>query len=305
MYIEKRNEINDRKKKFHFDNIYIDNPRFYESIILIQIGDLSCESGYVIGDHIQCCYEISYIVSGSGYYYCNGQPYRVNKGDVFLCLPGEHHDGKADITDPFRYFYVGFNFDTFHNEQDPFMHIRKMFDQRKNPVIRDKFGIQALFVNIFNELINLKDYASLVIKAYLHNIIILAYRNFYDSWVKDYKPQDNMNKAEQIVYEIVNYIDINLCGITELTQIANKLGYSYSHLSHVFSDEIGLTIKEYYNRKRFEKAIEWLKESEFSITQIAEKLQYQSIHSFSKAFHDKFGISPKEYQSVHNNHKKE
>lgn len=304
MGIKPENGKRDKQKKFHFDNEYMDAPRLYESIILYQIGDLSCEGGYVIGEHVQCCYEISYIVSGSGHYYTNGNRYPVRKGDVYLSLPGERHDGVADAIDPFRYFYVGFNFDASRNDQELFTHIRKMFDQVKKPVVPDRTDIHVPFVNIFNELINFKDYASLMIKTYLYQIIILAYRNFYDSWEKEYAPQGNADETKRIVYEIVNYIDVNLCGITELTQIASELGYSYYYLSHIFSREIGLTIKEYYNRKRFEKAAELLRASDLSVTRISEKLRYQTIHTFSKAFRNAFGISPSEYQALYKNHKK-
>ncbi len=289
----------EKRNKFHFDNMYLDSPKPYESIILYQIGDLSCEGGYVIKEHTQLCYEISYIVSGCGYYYINGRSYQVKKGDVFLCLPGQHHYGIADTIDPFRYFYVGFNFDSSCSEQDPFLHIRKMFDQTKKTVVSDKFSIETPFMNILKELINLKDYGSYIIKTCLHQIIILAYRDFFDSWEKAYDPHEIMDKKKRIIYEIISYIDVNLCRIKELTQIADDLSYSYSHLSHVFSEEVGLTIKEYYNRKRFDKAIEWLKDVNYSVTEIAEKLQYQSIHTFSKAFRNNFGISPTMYRSLY------
>ena len=304
MYREQENKKKDNQKKFHFDNVYMDNPRLYEPIFLLQIGDLSCDGGYVIQEHVQCCYEISYIAEGCGYYYSNGSPYRVKEGDVYLCQPGVLHYGIADKINPFRYFYAGFNFDNSCKEAEQFTHIIKMFDQVKNPVALDKFGIQTPFVNIFNELINLKDYAPLMLKTYLHQIIISAYRDFFDRWEKEYSPQGNLDETKKIVYDIINYIDVNLCKISELTQIANALDYSYYHLSHVFSREIGLTIKEYYNRKRFKKAVEWLKASDLNITQISKKLQYQSIHTFSKAFRNNFGISPTEYQALYKSHNK-
>jgi AraC-like DNA-binding protein len=151
----------------------------------------------------------------------------------------------------------------------------------------------------------LKNYSALMIEMYLREIIVLAYRNFYDSWTIEYVPCIKGEDPKQTVYEVINYIDINLLQITELTQIADKLHYSYSYLSHIFTKEVGLTIKEYYNRKRFEKAVEWLKNGEMNVTLIAERLQYQSIHTFSKAFRKNFGISPTEYQTLSMNAKKE
>jgi len=303
--IAKNNEIQNetekinKHKKFHFDNIYVENPRSYEHIILYQIGDLSCESGYEIGEHKQYCYEISYIVSGKGCFYTNGRPYSVKKGDIYLSLPGEYHNGVADKFDPFRFFYLGFIFESYQEKQNPLTHVQRMFDQVNNPLRQEKFNIEAQFLNIFSEIINAKNYMDFMIKTELYQIIVLTYRNFFQNWEKEYSYKKDEQKSKQIVYEIINYIDANISSISDLSEIASELGYSYSYLSRVFTVETGLSIRKYYQKRRFEKAVELLKKSDFTITKIAEELQYQSIHSFSKAFRKNFGISPTEYQELY------
>ncbi|MNI16529.1 Regulatory protein SoxS [compost metagenome] len=214
------------------------------------------------------------------------------------------HHCQAHSEDPFRYFYVGFNFVNHAGDDHSLAHIRKMFDQTQKPVVSNKLGIDVLFVSIFNELINLKSYSSFMIGTYLRQIIVLAYRSFHDSWATEYSPQMKDKGSSKVIYEVINYIDKHLHQITELRRIADEMHYSYSYLSHIFSKEVGLTIKEYYNRKRFEKAIEWLQSGEMNVTQIAAKLQYQSIHTFSKAFRKNFGISPTEYQTISMNSNK-
>ncbi|RXZ81307.1 AraC family transcriptional regulator [Paenibacillaceae bacterium] len=297
-----------KQVKFHFDNVYFQDPKRYGDILLYQVGDLSCAGGYEIGEHLQQCYEISYIASGKGVFTCDGVPYAVQEGDLVLNLPGQMHNGIADQQEPFRYFYVGFAFQERtgqgHEGRDAFLHIRKMFDQVETPVIANQKGIATPFTNLFHELINLKNYSPLMIETYLQQLIVMAYRSFYDRWVLYYAPISKSDETKNIIYGVINYIDVHLLELTELSAIAAELNYSYTYLSHIFSRETGLTIKEYYNRKRFEKASEWLKLSQWSVTQIAEKLHYQSIHSFSKAFRNYYGISPTEYQTLAANLKK-
>ena len=288
----------DNQSHFHFDNMYMANPQQHESIILYQVGDLSCKSGYVVGDHEQFCYEISFIVSGKGSFHMDGKVYQLEEGDIVLNVPGEIHRCCADDEQPFRYFYVGFNFDSGADDEHSLNHIRKMFDQTAKRVVSNKLGIDVPFVSIFNELVNLKSYSSFMIGTYLRQLIVIAYRSFHDSWFTGYTPVAKDAGPSRMIYEVINYIDVNLHRISELTQIADELHYSYSYLSHIFPKEVGLTIKEYYNRKRFEKAVEWLRSGELNVTQIAAKLNYQSIHTFSKAFRKNFGISPTEYQSM-------
>lgn len=292
-------ESADNQMVFHFDHVFFHNPQQFESISLYQIGDLSCKGGYVVHEHKQICYEISYIVSGKGWYKVGDVSYPVKEGDIVLNVPGEIHACRADDDDPFRYFYVGFNFvNSGDDEPHSMAHIRKMFDQTTQPVVSNKLGIDAPFVSIFKELVNLKSYSSFMIGTYLQQIIVLAYRSFHDSWEKAYSPLVQDKGLSQPIFDVVNYIDQNMDSITELSRMADELHYSYSYLSHQFPKEVGLTIKEYYNRKRFEKAVELLRSGELNVTQIAARLQYQSIHTFSKAFRKNFGISPTEYQSI-------
>ena len=293
--------MDNRQTKFHFDNEYFTDPQKYGPVALLQIGDLSCESGYVIGDHEQFCYEISFFAYGMGYMFTNGTSYPIKQGDIYLSLPGERHNGIADINNPFRMLYMAFNFEDLSDDDTNLSRIKRMFDKVKHPVVKDKFDIQTAFINVFNELKNLSDFSSVMINTYLQQIIILSYRSFFDTFEKNYAPKDESDKAKKIVYNIINYIDVNMCKIKEMTQISDALNYSYGYLSHIFTREVGISIKEYFSTKQFERACEWLVSSNMSITMISEKLHYQSIHTFSKAFRRYFGISPSGYREQNKN----
>lgn len=286
------------KAYFHFDNMYFENPQQHESIILYQIGDLSCKKGYTVADHRQYCYEISYVVSGKGEFHMDNRRFEVEEGDIILNVPGETHYIRTDDEQPMRYYYAGFNFDASNEGSPAFVHIKKMLDQTQYPIVKNRLQIDVPFVGIFNELVHLNSYSSVMVGMYLRQLIVIAYRSFHENWDLGYKPELKEAGASSMVYEVINYIDVHLQRITELSQIAEELHYNYSYMSNCFSKEIGLTIQEYYNRKRFEKAVQWLKEGTMNITSIAEKLNYQSIHTFSKAFRKNFGLSPSEYQTM-------
>lgn len=286
------------QEKFHFDNLYWENPQRYGSLLLYQIGDMGCEGGFVLEDHEQRCHEISYIVSGRGVYSTNGAKYDVAKGDVYLNLPGEIHGICADRIDPFRYFYLGFGLDEKASaEQSGLAGVFGGFCGLSVPHAPDRFDIGAPFVNIFKELMNRNEFSGVVIESCLRQILVLAFRDFHRAGATAYSPQGEMEHAKKLTYEIIHYIDANLLRIAELTQISEAFDYSYPYLSHVFSHEAGMSIQDYYNKKRFETAAERLRISEDSVTEVAEKLRFQSIHTFSRAFRQFFGMSPSEYRA--------
>ena len=56
-----------------------------------------------------------------------------------------------------------------------------------------------------------------------------------------------------------------------------------------------MTLQHYLNEKKIESAAELIKSSGLSITEIAEKLHFDSIQSFSRIFKRITGVSPSHY----------
>ena len=82
----------------------------------------------------------------------------------------------------------------------------------------------------------------------------------------------------------MKYINQNLLSIKSLSILEEAFSYNYSYISDLFSKTTGQTIVEYFGDKRMEKAKEYIKEGKLSINEIAEKLNYSSVYSFSKSF---------------------
>ena len=111
-------------------------------------------------------------------------------------------------------------------------------------------------------------------------------------------PENERDEGNKIVYKVIHYLENNIEGIQNLPLIAEKLGYSYFYISHLFTNKTGRSLQEYYNQIRFEKAKDFIQKDQMSFTQIAEKLNYGSIHSFSRAFKKMAGYSPSEFKRL-------
>lgn len=286
----------DEGKKFHFDNRYWDKPKQYALVSVYQIGDISCQKGFEVGEHQQPCFELSYIVSGKGDIFSDGQCFEVSQGDLHLSRPLELHNLIADRQDPFRYLYLAFWF--VQGGINPFEHIERMFERIKTPLVHDRLNIDAPFKSLMKELYSPAEHSSLMVENYIQQIIVLAYRNHFSNWQQQYAElkRGEGGPGKDIVYAAISLIDNHLLELNNLAEVADGIGYSYSRLSHIFRDETGMTIQDYYNNKRMALAAKWIVEGQMSISEIAEKLNYQTLHSFSKAFKKKLGVSPAQYK---------
>ena len=57
---------------------------------------------------------------------------------------------------------------------------------------------------------------------------------------------------------------------------------------------MGESLQEYFLRRKYDYACELLQRG-ISVTEVAERLGYQSVHAFSRAFRARMGITPSVY----------
>ncbi len=285
-------------KDFEFDNVYGKSPRKLGFAELVQLGELCCESNYVIAPHVQTCAEISYIVSGEGCFGAGGETYRVRQGDLFLNLKGEVHSIRASGRENLWFLYVAFNCDRASAGRA----MEPVVDFFSGPVRqrlqRDVLNVKDPFRKILEETYSGAPLAEEMIGGYLKQIFILTYRTYAKTDSLKYVPPRSENEVGSTVYRVIRHVDANILEIRSVGGIADSLGYSSAYLSHLFRDKTGITLQNYVNYKKIEKSLELIDGGRFSMTQIARMLNFESVQSFSRAFKRTFGISPSLYRKT-------
>ncbi|MBQ9648341.1 MAG: response regulator [Oscillospiraceae bacterium] len=82
--------------------------------------------------------------------------------------------------------------------------------------------------------------------------------------------------------------------------IAEHLGISEGHLSHLFKKETDYTLLNYLTRYRMHQAMALLKDCRVKIYEVAEAVGYRDVTHFSATFKKLVGVSPSEYQDTSN-----
>ncbi len=67
----------------------------------------------------------------------------------------------------------------------------------------------------------------------------------------------------------------------------------------MFKKEAGITFSEYLTNVRMEKAKELLKETNFTVASICEKVGYSDLKSFTKVFAKYTNLKPNEYRKIY------
>lgn len=97
-----------------------------------------------------------------------------------------------------------------------------------------------------------------------------------------------------ITYIEAHYADPAL----SISAIAQPLGISEGHLSHIFKKETDSTLLAYLTRVRIRRAMELLQDCRVKVYEVAEQVGYRDIAYFSATFKKMVGVSPSEYQDT-------
>lgn len=282
------------RAKFHFDNTYAGMDMLYGPYVLYQIGDLSCEAGYQTFEHEQAVYEITYVLSGTGAFYVDDTVYTMQKGDLLLVRKGQMHNIISAEIEPLRFFYLGFDFvEPIVNEK--IAQLKSFFDTNEQVQFHNAVSLQDTFMRVLSEFISDDVLSNLLIEAYMQEIICGVYRIFSRKFYKNYLLSGSNNSDEKLVYDVINYIDVHLESMENLSALSAEFGYSYTHIAQKFSAFTGESLKSYHTKRRFEKSNEYLRQG-YSVTKVAKLMGFKSIHAFSRAYKKYVGMAPREYK---------
>lgn len=277
------------KIRYHFNNVYTSAPLLFERIRLIQIGRIYCESDALIPEHIHGqWYELTLVRNGIGIVTTNGEALKIKKGDIYLSSPCDIHKIESDPESRLEY-----DFFAFYPEEPA---VRQSFEQ----IISHLCGVQArvfqdekiayLVGNAIAEFPIQKEDTNELLSHIFHQILLYIIRDFS---AEGERLKHNVTENEMLCYQMMNYIDTHIYSLKKLDELAVHFNYHYSYLSELFHGVTGITLFQYAQNKRMETAKVLVLEKKKKMEEIAYLLNYSSPFAFSKAFRQKYGVSPK------------
>lgn len=228
----------------------------------------------IIPTHEHHCYEITYVLSGSGTVCIDKKNYPYSANSFFVTTPYTHHSQEGGDTE---IIYIGF----YYNDS---------FGVMANNVFCDANGkIFQLLSEIESEIPNNDKYSRDIVDEYQKLIICEIMRI-----QSHYSKSTNNTLSNAVTYICENYYhDINL------EHLANHLGYSYHHFRHLFKQEYGTTPNKYIISQRIHHSVILLNETSKTIKEISDECGFNNSGHFIFNFKQFFGCSPTEFRNMH------
>ncbi|HBF86143.1 MAG TPA: hypothetical protein DDW54_00530 [Clostridiales bacterium] len=277
--------------KYHFNNLYYNSPLKCGDIYLIQIGRMYCDEHTEILSHVHTdFFELTVARAGKGKAFANGVGTPIKQGDIYVSLPKDAHRIVPDENEPLEYDFFSFYTDNAELASE----LGKIALYRGSPTERvfkdEKIG--DLIANAINEFGEEKPFSKQLTEHIFMQIVIYMIRDLNNSRSTD---KINKSRSDLLCYRLMNYIDTHVYSMKSLEELSEFTNYNYSYLSTLFKRTTKKTLADYYRDKKLETAKLLISEKRLKIGEIAEKLNYSTVYSFSKAFKEKYGFSPKNF----------
>jgi AraC-like DNA-binding protein len=105
-----------------------------------------------------------------------------------------------------------------------------------------------------------------------------------------------VERIRQYVIEYVNMTELPTVNFSDY--LSEKLEYDYTYLSNKFSQVGASSIMQYMNAIKMERAKEMILFEDMSLQDVAERLHYASLSSFSAQFKKMTGLPPSHYKKL-------
>ena len=104
------------------------------------------------------------------------------------------------------------------------------------------------------------------------------------------------SKHKNIIHKAVSYMNANCAKDLTMADVANHVGYSHSHFSKVFKDEMGCGFRAYLNQIRVEKSKALLLAGTLSIAEICDLCGFEDQSYHCKVFKKLVGVTPDKFR---------
>lgn len=251
------------------------------------IGDIA--NDIVKLSHIHREVEVLAVLEGKAKYYIDNTEYEIKKGDIVFIAPYTIHHAVILSDFDFSHYCLCFNINIINDSE---LCRRLESGALTLPPIIHGENYTEYIKQIYTAHKNKCDGWQLICTGYLSLLFgeLKAAGLFSE-------PKAITGKSD--CRKIFDYIVSNYAKSISTATAAEYLHIDKSYFCRFFKKNFGCRFKDYLNIYRLEKSKQLLADSDTPISEICERVGFNSFSYYSKKFKESFSLTPSEYRNRH------
>ncbi len=246
------------------------------------------------GLHTHEYYEFYFFLEGHAEAQVKSEHYMLAYGDILIVPPRTPHGIFVhDFEIPYRRFDLWFSaafFKRMTSRSPEFSYAVNMaLDEDRHVIHTDRITFNSVLSRLFGIIEEEKSdrfgreaQLTISIQDLFMYINRLAYEQFSDRRIT----------TDSLYQSICDYIEHNINEDLKLDTIAEHFFLSKYYISHVFKDNIGISLHQYIAKKRLKLAHDAILGGD-SISQVYQYCGFEDYSSFYRAFKKEYNCSPR------------
>ena len=257
--------------------------------------------------------EFTLVKEGSAEYQINLEDYAITAGDLVFIQPRILHTIALNSTEQIQQKY----FQMEQYQQKPFQSETYVFHLNYLGANATDICATRYLLPLMNEEYTLPCHISPDHPAYASlNAIFSQINGLYEETPPGYelaikscllqaiflllpygvsgKNQDTDSASEKLK-TVLDYIHLHYADALSIKELAAQCYFSEYYFMRFFKKHMHMTVIEYLNNLRMEKAVELFEQGYTSIIEVSMSVGFHSLSYFHKVFLEKFSMTPKQF----------
>lgn len=241
-----------------------------------------------------CCYfnmhwheyiELHYVLEGETKIQLNQEIVSAKKGSLVIANSNVLHAGFSEKTGSVMLVVI-FEMEALSKE---------LAEQNiiVQPVIQNDRRIDELMQQICEEQENQKPGWKLACKGALLSLVCYLTRHYAQEKLTD---RESIRKRKNLdrLNTVLSYIEENYPDNISNSDLAELVHLSDDRFNHLFRESMGMAPLQYINEVRLKKAMNLLKNGEYTAAQVADAVGFSDYNNFGRMFKRYYGCTPLE-----------
>lgn len=248
-------------------------------------------SGYNFKGETHNYFELTYVDRGCMKTIVDDMEYELRENELIIYGPGQFHRQEIPVGESCSYVTIIFDMESIIFDDNG-----SGYDVILNKIFGYNKKIQTLIKDFVNESSSQIPYMNSLMLCLLQETIIRLLQSEFIGHKENHPVTEvRQHYQDELLNKILSYINETITEPITVAEICQKFSLSRSSLQILFKENLQQTPKKYISELKLEKSCQLIRESKYTISEIALMLGFNSIHYFSRAFTQKYNMSPSEY----------